>query len=328
MTIEIDELTKNLLNEMGFIPSEKDPKLFEIEIENGKAFIDFRKENGRRYASLKGVMVKPDNISILQAFKEQREKLQLSVDNPEDKEKREASSGNMGQQLTPVKTPPVIKIDVGDRIPAAPTFDYIKDIVGDDILELFGDTGTGKSKFVHALALEAIAAGKSVYYLDTERNLSKADVIALGESYHYTPLFTEIKELVLKNLPKVDMVVIDSVGLPILTRFATYSMKERGNALLDLIAVVGRLKEWAYENSALAVITNQPESEFGKQEGDIRKPFGDKACFAAKEIWLTRKLKAANMTKCSVESFRSRSMKGGLNIFQIEITDQGTKIVR
>src|SRR3989337_3821388 len=138
MTIEIDELTKNLLKRMGFIPSEKDPKLFEIEIENGKAFIDFRKENGRRYASLKGVMVKPDNISILQAFKEARDKLQLSTDNPEDKEKREASSGNMGQQSTPV-VPPVKKSDVGDRIPAAPTFDFIKELVGDDILELFGD---------------------------------------------------------------------------------------------------------------------------------------------------------------------------------------------
>ena len=198
------------------------------------------------------------------------------------------------------------------------------------MLELFGDTGSGKSKFVHSLALEAIKAGKAVYFLDTERNLSKADVEQLGVSYHYTPILKEIRDIVLTKLPKVDLVIIDSVGLPILTRFATYTMKERGNALLDLIAIVGRLKEWAYENNALAVVTNQPESEFGKQEGEIRKPFGDKACFAAKEIWRTLKLKTglANSTTCSIESFRSRSMRSGISIMRIEISDDGTKIIR
>ena len=207
-------------------------------------------------------------------------------------------------------------------VPASTScFDYIKELVGNDLIEVFGDTGTGKSKFVHALALEAMSSGKKVFFLDTERNLSKDDVAALGKNYKYTPIFNEIKNIVLKELPKVDLVIIDSVGLPILTRFATFNMKERGNALLDLIAVVGRLKEWAYENNSLAVITNQPESEFNKAEGEIRKPFGDKACFAAKEIWLTKKLKTGfgSGTKCSIESFRSRSMKAGISIIELDI---------
>lgn len=220
-------------------------------------------------------------------------------------------------------------IPPGVKNSPAPTFDYIKSIVGDDLLEVFGDTGTGKSKFVHALALEAIKAGKKVYFLDTERNLSKQDIDQLGANYKYTPVFSEIKDIVLKSPPKVDLLIIDSVGLPILTKFAMLSMKEKGSALLDLIAVVGALKEWAYKNNAVAVVTNQPESEFGKSPDETRKPFGDKACFAAKEIWLTRKLKpvvGSNSTKCSVESFRSRSMKAGLSILQIEVNDQGTTI--
>ena len=220
--------------------------------------------------------------------------------------------------------------DKSGNLTSAPTFNFLKELVGDDVLEIFGDTGTGKSKFVHALALEALAAGKTVFFLDTERNLSKNDVEKLGSSYQYTPVFSEIKTLMTGSPKKVDLLIIDSIGLPILTRFALLSMKEKGNALLDLIAVVGKLKEWAYQNNALVVITNQPESEFGKSQDEIRRPFGDKAQFAAKEIWLTRKLKTGfeTGTKCGLESFRSRSMKNGLSVLQIEITDQGTKIIR
>ncbi len=330
---------RNILTSLGFTQAKGQSMLYEKQLNDTEAaYVDFRKpayaEKGRRFLKRgDNFDVDPDTVPVLAEFKKQRDEILQSSEKAEKKEDpgeyREASPGNLGQDKPIQKNEGDIASPAkGVQSSPCPTFEYIKELVGDDILELFGDTGTGKSKFVHALALEAITAGKKVYFLDTERNLSREDVKALGDCYHYTPLFAEIKELVLKKLPKCDMVVIDSVGLPILTRFATYSMKERGNALLDLIAVVGRLKEWAYENSALAVITNQPESEFGKQEGDIRKPFGDKACFAAKEIWLTRKLKASGMTRCSIESFRSRSMKSGLNILQLEITDSGTKIVR
>ncbi len=73
-----------------------------------------------------------------------------------------------------------------------------------DVLEVFGDTGSGKSKFVHALALEALNSGKKVFFLDTEKNLSSADIARLNGAYRYTPVFDEIKKTT-QNLPAVDL---------------------------------------------------------------------------------------------------------------------------
>ena len=105
-------------------------------------------------------------------------------------------------------------------------------------------------------------------------------------------------------------------------------MKEKGNALLDLIALMGDLKEWAYRHNGIAVVTNQPESEFAKPEGYERKPFGDKSCFAAKEIWhVETTQRDKNLTKSHVKAFRSRSMGRGTGILTVEISGEGTKIV-
>jgi RecA/RadA recombinase len=183
-----------------------------------------------------------------------------------------------------------------------------------NVLEIFGDTGSGKSKFVHALALEALNSGKKVFFLDTERKLSSVDIAKLGGAYRYTPVFDEIKKIT-QSLSAVDLVIIDSVGLPILTKFARMSMKEKGNALLDLIALMGDLKEWAYRHNGTAVVTNQPESEFAKPEGYERKPFGDKSCFAAKETWhIETTHRDKNLTRSHVKAFRSRSMGRGSGI--------------
>ena len=58
-------------------------------------------------------------------------------------------------------------------------------------------------------------------------------------------------------MPAVDLVIIDSTGLSILTKFARMSMKEKGNALLDLIALMGDLKEWAYKHNGIANISEK-----------------------------------------------------------------------
>lgn len=203
----------------------------------------------------------------------------------------------------------------------------IHEYVGNDVLEVFGDTGSGKSKFALAVAKEAIASGKKVYYLDTERNLTPADIASLkGCEYKYTPMIEEI-DSICQKLPNVDVVIIDSIGFPVLTTFARMKVKQKGDALLRLIAIFGDLKQWAYKNNGVAIVTNQPESEFNKDPNHILRPFGDKSQFAAKEIWKTKiTSRSPNATNVIIESFRSRSVGHGSRITSMTISKDGVEV--
>jgi DNA replication protein DnaC len=208
-----------------------------------------------------------------------------------------------------------------------PLLDLIHKYVGNDVIEVFGETGSGKSKFAMTVAREAIAAGKKVFYLDTERNLTDADIKDLrGCEYKYTPILQEIDDIV-RKLPPADVVVIDSIGFPILTSFARMSVKQKGDALLKLIAIFGDLKSWAYKNNGVVVVTNQPESEFNKGPNHVLRPFGDKSQFAAKEIWKTEITdRKPTWTNIHIGAFRSRSVGHRTRIAEMKITSDGVEV--
>lgn len=105
-------------------------------------------------------------------------------------------------------------------------------------------------------------------------------------------------------------------------------MKQKGDALLKLIAIFGSLKEWAYKNNGIVLVTNQPESEFNKAPNHVLRPFGDKSQFAAKEIWETIKESSnPGLTKSTIKAFRSRSVGHGKPIAQMKINDSGVEVV-
>jgi len=148
-----------------------------------------------------------------------------------------------------------------------------------------------------------------------------------GCEYKYTPKLDEIDKYV-RNLPKGDVVIIDSIGFPILTSFARLGVKQKGDALQKLIAIFGDLKVWAYDNNGFVLVTNQPESEFNKEPGHIFRPFGDKAQFAAKEIWKTEYVKRSDKeTKSRIIAFRSRSAGYQTKIADMSITDSGVEVI-
>lgn len=209
--------------------------------------------------------------------------------------------------------------------------DTIKKYVGNDVLEIFGDTGSGKSKFALEIAREAIDAGLKVFYLDSERNLTDDDVKMLGRGYKYTPVLKEI-DTTIQKLPAVDIVIIDSIGFPILTAYARYNMKQKGDALLTMIAMFGDLKQWAYRNNGLVIVVNQPESTFNKESGHILRPFGDKSQFAAKEIWWLKMVKRADKTtdhhtEILITSFRSRTLGHGDKLYTMNVRKDGIEFV-
>ncbi|RLI44947.1 hypothetical protein DRO69_06240 [Candidatus Bathyarchaeota archaeon] len=200
-------------------------------------------------------------------------------------------------------------------------------IVGYDTFQVFGPTGSGKTSFALWLAHEFANSGLKVWYLDTERNLSKPPEHENIE-YIYTPVFDEIYNYV-RNLPKAHLYIIDSIGIPVLAAYAESTMYEKGTMLLKMVTMANYLKIATYKNKAMALITNQPVSPYGKKEvteEDLR-PLGSKALFLSKEIWRTWIIETSpSRTMCEIRTWRSRRYGRGKKLFRIEITDHGVKV--
>ena len=207
------------------------------------------------------------------------------------------------------------------------------DLVEDDLLQIFGHTGTGKTSIAMKAATEARELKKSVIYIDTEHNITKkqADSIKkLGIIYEYIPKFDNLYSFI-KRLPKYDVVVVDSLGLPVLSLFAEANMKEKGNALMKMIAISSFLKNYANENHSLVIVLNQPESDMNKDPNTERKPFGDKSSYCYKEIISSKFAKLGRTEKKTtivVKAFRSRSCGMGTKLFTVEITGNGVKVIQ
>lgn len=265
---------------------------------------------------------------IMSATNGDRREAEAEPSTTKEEPETPASVPSEPQQDKPVEQPAPEQPKPENLPTKSSILDMIHGYVGNDVLEVFGDTGSGKSKFALTIARDAIEAGKKVYYLDTERNLTDADIKSLmGCEYKYTPVIEEIDKLVQK-LPAVDVVIIDSIGFPVLTSYARLSVKQKGDALLKLIAIFGDLKKWAYLNNGIAIVTNQPESEFNKEPGHVLRPFGDKSQFAAKEIWKTEiTSRNERETNIIIKSFRSRSIGHGAKIASMKITGAGVEMV-
>ena len=205
------------------------------------------------------------------------------------------------------------------------------DTAGHDVVEVFGPSGSGKTTTALLIAKEALSEGKKVIYIDTEMNLDEKMVEKLragGLEYYYMTSDAEIFNF-LQNEPKADVYILDSLGMPILRRFARANAKERGEMLLRAIAISGTLKELSKKNHALVLITNQPESEFGKAGANemTLAPFGDKHVFDVKEIWRSKIVaRGVSSTVISVFAWRSRKFGYGKEIFRLAITDRGVKL--
>lgn len=222
--------------------------------------------------------------------------------------------------------PPVTKGEVK-------LLDILYELIEDDLLQIFGHTGTGKTSIAMKAAFEARERKKSVVYIDTEHNITPkqaSGIKKLGIVYEYIPKFDNLYTFI-KKLPKYDVVIVDSLGLPVLALFADANMKEKGIALQKMIAASAFLKNYANENHSLVIVLNQPESDMNKDPNTERKPFGDKSSYCYKEIISSKFTKGGrteDKTTIVVKAFRSRSCGMGTKLFTVEITGAGIKVVQ
>lgn len=259
----------------------------------------------------------------LKAAKEEEEAERLRVEFPPAYKKPDMyeEHDDPEEDIPPVKKGEVTLLDI------------LYDLIEDDLLQIFGHTGTGKTSIAMKAAIEGREAKKSVLYVDTEHNITKNQAAAikkLGIKYEYIPKFDNLYNYV-KKIPKYDLVIIDSLGLPVLAMFADANMKEKGTALQKMIAMSAFLKNYANDNHALVIVLNQPESDMNKDPNTERKPFGDKSSYCYKEIISSKFAKGGRTeqkTTIVVKAFRSRSCGMGTKLFTVEITDNGVKVIQ
>jgi len=212
-------------------------------------------------------------------------------------------------------------------------YSKVLSLVGNDLLQIFGPSGSGKSTFSYLIMKNALELGKRVYWLDSERNLPESVVEALKTSYSsltyvYTPVFSEVMNFA-RNLPQADLYVLDSLGFSVLPQYAEASMDERGRMLLKAVSLTQYFKIATYRFKALAVITNQPVSAFGKtgvSEEELH-PFGDKSVYGYKSIWRTYIDKAGESeTVCLIKAWRDRTFGRGKLLFKLKISSGGVDV--
>ncbi|MHC1594543.1 MAG: hypothetical protein ACXQT2_04455 [Methanotrichaceae archaeon] len=168
--------------------------------------------------------------------------------------------------------------------------------------------------------------------MDTERNLNDDLVGELGEGfrYVYTPKLEEIVNYV-RMAPKADLMVIDSVGLPILAKYSEASMNEKGSMMLKAVTIAYYAKLWSYRNNGLVLMTDQPVSEFGRPEAQkdplVLDPFGGKIVFSTKEAWRSLLVKASEReTVARIVAWRSRRYGRGRSLFEVRVSDEGVDV--
>ncbi len=205
-------------------------------------------------------------------------------------------------------------------------YDKLLKIVGFDTVQIFGDSGSGKTSFALKVVADALDDGKKVVYIDSERNYPREPQHD-NLRYYYSPRLIDILNRC-ANLPEADLYVLDSIGFPVITQFSLADMKRRGDMLLKCVTLTHFLKTATFKYKALALVTNQPQSAFGKGIGlDERAPFGDKAQYGYKEIWRSYIDKAgSDETVCTIKAWRSRKFGRGKTLFQLRITDDGIEV--
>lgn len=211
--------------------------------------------------------------------------------------------------------------------------DVLTKICKNDLMQVFGNTGTGKTSLCTQLALDAIKKGKSVLYVDTEHNINDDQVASMkkaGVKYEYIKKFPKLCDEV-KKLPKYGVVIIDSAGAPALAAYCKSNLGGQGNILKSFIAMSSDLKDYATEYDSLVVVINQPESSMNKGDDDILEPFGEKSRYYYKEILKTDYVKRGRTTEQTslvLRAHRSRSMGINTHICTMEISDNGVKVIQ
>jgi len=216
-----------------------------------------------------------------------------------------------------------------------PAYDRFLSLVGHHTVQIYGDYGTGKSRFVHAVATEAQVTGRKVLYLDTEGSLSENHVKEL-QNYEY--LGDDLDALVKRvekakeEKEKYNLLIVDSVGLPVLNAYARWSLDKKLEAIQKLAPIMADTVRFARDGNGLSIVTNQCVSEFSRvakkqDEEEPLAPFGGKIGFVPKLILRTEPLiRDVQKSEFRLLVFKARDLARNFEVARFTVDSGGVKI--
>jgi KaiC/GvpD/RAD55 family RecA-like ATPase len=215
---------------------------------------------------------------------------------------------------------------------------------GNELVMIVGDGGVGKTRLCLHMALEhEREEGGKVLYLDTEGSASARLVRGLKAYERLADPEMELAKITervsrARREEGLTGLVVDSVGLPGLVRYARLGLRQRGEAQLELARLLQQCYAFAVERSGLAVVTNQPVSELASAEiegreprvqpGEPLPPWGGKAAeFVSKLILRAEVAKRGEWrTEGRLQVYKARDLPRDLEVARYVITKEGVSV--
>jgi KaiC/GvpD/RAD55 family RecA-like ATPase len=231
-------------------------------------------------------------------------------------------------------------------VPVKPATSYEKllALTEGHLVEIYGSYGTGKSRLVHAIAVEAQNLGKRVVFIDTEGGLLDEHVKQLQNYWYVGDSIEALEDAVAKakeNRKDYDLLVVDSVGHPVYVNYVELeTMAEKLRAYQRLALVFRDMVRFARgernvdlgERRALAIATNHTISEFARvikelPEEEPLGPFGGQIHRVPKVILRSEPVElTGERSVFKLVSFKLRNMPKDVEVARFTISKSGVEI--
>ncbi len=265
---------------------------------------------------------KADPKEYMQQAMDEAQKFKASGSIPEKTEEKPAKEASPTRQKT--------------------AFDKLQELVGSHLIEIYSDAGNGKSRLAHHIATEAERSGKKVLYLDTEKSLPVGYEKQLKNyEIHTAKTAIELLKQLISRVRRardedLNLIVVDSIGLPVLAALPEMDMRERGDAFQLMASLRFQMMGFAFEHG-LAIAINQPVSELSRvsirgkapkvAEGEPLPPSGGKSEFMAKLILRSEAVqKAPKQSIFKLVVYKAREHGQEYEFARFSIDDKGVSI--
>ncbi|MCD6325150.1 AAA family ATPase [Candidatus Bathyarchaeota archaeon] len=245
---------------------------------------------------------------------------------------------------SPIKVKPKVETE-------ETAYDKLMRLAEAHLVEIYGAYGTGKSRLMHHIAVEAQNAGKRVLFIDTEGGLTDRHVKQLQNYWYVGDSIEALEDAVSwakKNRNSYDLLIVDSVGHPVYVNYVELeSMQDKLRAYQRLATIFRDMVRFARgergvdfdpknplesKRRALAIATNHTVSEFARVAKNLPpeeplNPFGGqihrvpKVILRSEPVLLSDKISIFKLL-----SFKVRDMPKNVEVARFTIDDRGVKI--